>query len=226
MNDPLRLPTREGYDLWAALYDAEDNALIALEGPLLLRLLGDVRGLDLLDVGCGTGRHALALAAAGARVTALDFSPGMLATARAKPGAERIDFRTHDLAAPLPAADATFDRVLCALVLDHIADLPALFGELARVARPGGAVCVSVMHPAMNLRDVEARFTDPATGRQVRPRSFPHRVSDYVMAALGAGLRLTHLSEHAVDADLAARSPRAVKHLGWPLLLLMRLAVP
>jgi hypothetical protein len=48
-------------------------------------------------------------------------------------------------------------------------------------------------------------------------------MSDYLMAAAQAGLRLEHISEHAADAALAARSPRAAKYLGWPMLLLMKL---
>jgi SAM-dependent methyltransferase len=217
------LPTREGYDRWAAIYDGEENPLVSLEESLLGGLLGDVGGLDALDVGCGTGRHALRLAANGARVQAVDFSEEMLARARAKPGAEAVTFRAHDLARPLPFADRSFDRVLCGLVLDHIADLEGLFREMGRVCRPTGWVVASVMHPAMMLRGVQARFTDPQTGRETRPASCPHQLSDYVMAAVRAGLVLDHLSEHAVDEELAARVARARKHLGWPLLVLMRL---
>jgi len=58
----------------------------------------------------------------------------------------------------------------------------------------------------------------------ISPESHVHEISDYLMAAIGAGLRLDHVSEHAVDAALAARSPRATKYVGWPMLLLMRLA--
>ena len=84
------LPTREGYDRWAAHYDADANPLVALEGQHVGELLGDVRGLAVLDVGCGTGRHALRLAVAGAQVQAVDFSEEMLARARAKPGADAV----------------------------------------------------------------------------------------------------------------------------------------
>src|SRR5262245_21728922 len=149
---PIELSTREGYDRWAEVYDGEGNPLVALEEPLLDRLLGDVRGLAVADIGCGTGRHALRLAAAGARVSAVDFSEEMLRRARAKPGAEAIDFRAYDLAEPLPFADQSFDRVVCGLVVDHIRDLAGLFGEMRRVCRPGGFVVVSTMHPALMLR--------------------------------------------------------------------------
>ncbi|MBI4578804.1 MAG: hypothetical protein HY718_03825, partial [Planctomycetes bacterium] len=53
------LPTREGYDRWSSIYDGEDNPLIELEEPIVAGLLGDVHGLEVADIGCGTGRHAL-----------------------------------------------------------------------------------------------------------------------------------------------------------------------
>lgn len=223
-SDPAieQLPTREGYDRWAAVYDGEANPLVLLEEPRVLELLGDVRGQDVADLGCGTGRHALRLVTAGARVTALDFSDGMVARARAKPGWERVRFIAHDLTLKLPLADRAFDRVLSCLVLDHIGDLAAFFAECRRICRPDGFVLVSVMHPALMLRGIQARFIDPDTGRDVRPRSHPNTIADYVMGALQAGLRLDHLSEHVVDAELASRAPRAVKYVGWPLLLLLR----
>src|SRR5947208_2933976 len=66
------VPTRIGYDRWAVVYDGEDNPLVLLEEQHLGALVGDVAGLDVADIGCGTGRHALRLATAGARVTAPD----------------------------------------------------------------------------------------------------------------------------------------------------------
>ncbi len=217
------LSTREGYDRWAEVYDTDGNPLIALEEPEVDRLLGDVAGLAVADIGTGTGRHAIRLADAGARVTAVDFSEQMLARARAKAGARDITFVCHDLTHGLPMVDASFDRVVCGLVVDHIADLAGLFGELKRIARPDGIIAVSVMHPAMMLKGVQARFTDPATGRETRPASHPNQLSDYVRAAVTAGLSIAHISEHAVDVALAARLPRAHKYLGWPMLFLLGL---
>jgi malonyl-CoA O-methyltransferase len=218
------LPTREGYDRWAAIYDGEDNPLVALEAPHVARLLGDVAGLSIVDLGCGTGRHALELARAGARVVALDDSPGMLERARQKPGASAVRFVAHDLARPLPFDDATFDGAISCLVLDHVADLGHFFRETRRVLRPRGFAVVSVMHPALMLRGVQARFTDPVTGRETRPASVANTISDYVGAALRSGFVLDQISEHAADEALAARHPRAEKYVGWPMLFLMRLS--
>src|SRR5215212_7758758 len=175
------LPAREGYDRWAPVYDHDANPLQALEEPHLRELVGDVRGLSVLDLGCGTGRHTLWLAAAGARVTAVDFAEGMLAEARRKPGAEAVRFLAHDLHDPLPLPDGAFDRVVSRLVLEHLRDLGGFFREARRVLRPGGRAVVSAMHPAMFLRGSQARFTDPASGELVRPGSLPHSVADFVM---------------------------------------------
>ena len=220
---PEILSTRDGYDRWAEIYDDEDNPLIRLEERCLPAALGDLRGLLVVDLGCGTGRHAIAAAASGALVTAVDFSEPMLARARAKPGAEAVRFVVHDVARPLPFDDAAFDVVLCCLVLEHIADVDGFFREVRRIRRPAGRAVLTAMHPAMMLRGITARFADPATGRDVRPRSYANQISDYVMAATRAGLRFEHLSEHPVDEELAACSPRARRYLGWPLLVVMRL---
>lgn len=223
MDGPQHVSTREGYDLWSEIYDADDNALIAVEEPLVHALLRGVQGLRIADVGCGTGRHAIPLALSGARVDAYDFSGGMLARGKSKPGAERVNWIERDITLGLPCADSTYDRVLSALVSDHIADVAGFFAELRRICRPEGFILATTVHPAMLLRGVTARFTDPRTQRETRPAAERHQISDYVTAVLKAGLRIDRMSEHAVSAALAERSERARKYLDWPILLLMLL---
>lgn len=216
---------RPGYDRWADVYDVDGNPLLLLEEPQVVALLGDVRGRTVADIGCGTGRHTLRLAAAGARVAALDFSAGMLARAEAKAAAaglsNAITFQAHDLAQAWPLPTAAYAGVVCSLVLEHIPDLGHFYGELRRICAPDGRIIISELHPAMALRGISARFTDPASGRETRPRSMGHTISDFVTAGLRAGLELTHISEHSVDAALAQRAPRAEKYLGWPMLLML-----
>lgn len=214
---------RAGYDRWAAVYDHDANPLQALEGPAVRAAVGDPRGLAALDLGCGTGRHALWLADAGAAVTAVDFSEGMLAEARRKPGAEAVRFVAHDLHRPLPFPDGAFDLVVSGLVLEHLRELGPFFAEARRVLRPGGRAVVSAMHPAMFLRGTQARFTDPASGEVVSPGSVAHSVGAFVMAAVRAGFGLAGVDELAPDEALAARVPRAAKYVGWPMLVVLSL---
>jgi ubiquinone/menaquinone biosynthesis C-methylase UbiE len=214
---------RAGYDQWARVYDHDQNPLVALEEPVVRRELGDVAGLAVLDLGCGTGRHALWLAAQGASVTAVDFSEGMLEEARHKPGAEAVRFLAHDLHEPLPFGDRSFDLVVSGLVLEHLQHLDHFFAEAHRMLRPGGRAVVSAMHPAMFLKGSQAAFTDPATGDKVRPGSFAHSIADFVMAGVRARFSLEAIVEDAPDAAFAERYPRASKYVGWPMLVVLRL---
>ena len=214
---------RAGYDRWAEVYDHDANPLQALEDPLFRAAVGDPRGLTALDLGCGTGRHALWLNAAGANVTAVDFSAGMLSEARRKPGAERIRFICHDVHRPSPLGDGEFDLVVSGLVLEHLRDLDGFFTEIRRVLKPAGRAVISAMHPAMFLRGSQARFTNPATGELVQPGSVPNSISAFVMATLRANLHISSIEEFAPDAVFAARYPRAEKYIGWPMLAIMEL---
>jgi malonyl-CoA O-methyltransferase len=221
VSDPLA-NVRAGYDRWAAVYDHDANPLQALEGPVVRAAVGDPRGLAALDLGCGTGRHALWLAEAGATVTAVDFSEGMLAEARRKPGAERVRFLAHDLLSPLPFG-TDFDLVVSGLVLEHLPHLGPFFAEARRVLRPGSRAVISGMHPAMFLRGSQARFTDPLSGECVLPGSVPHSISAFVLAAVRAGFRLEDVAEVAPDEDFASRYPRAGRYVGWPMLVTLSL---
>ena len=180
VHDPLS-GVRDGYDRWARVYDYDANPLPALEDPQVREALGDVRAREVLDLGCGTGRHTEWLVAGGARVTAVDFSEAMLEQARRKVPAADVRFIVHDRHEPLPLDDASFDAVVSGLVLEHLRDLDAFFAEAHRVLRPQGRAVVSAMHPAMFLRGSRARFTDPDSGEIVAPGSLPHRLGEFVM---------------------------------------------
>jgi malonyl-CoA O-methyltransferase len=214
---------QRGYDRWAPVYDHDGNPLVALEEPLMKEAVRDVRGLDVLDLGCGTGRHSEWLARAGANVTAVDFSLGMLERAGRRTHGLNVRLVVHDLHEPLPFPNAAFDVVVSGLVIEHLTSPRAFFTEIHRVLEPGGTAVVSAMHPAMALKGTRARFTDPETGEVVEPGSHPHQLGDFVMAALGAGFVLERISERAPDAELAARYPRAEKYVGWPMLVVLEM---
>ncbi|MBP3957380.1 class I SAM-dependent methyltransferase [Gemmata sp. G18] len=100
--------------------------------------LGNLRGTHALDYGCGHGMAAVAMARAGATVTAFDLSPGYVNEARARAAANGV--RIECVAADgedLPFPDASFDAVWGNAILHHL-DLAKAGTELRRVLKPGG----------------------------------------------------------------------------------------
>jgi len=110
-------------------------------------------GDRVLDMGCGGGRHAFSVYRRGADVVALDMSEkdlrevevmfrAMELEGEVPAGASATAVRGNAYA--LPFADASFDRVIAAEVLEHLPDDVDAMTELARVLRPGGLIAVTV----------------------------------------------------------------------------------
>jgi 2-polyprenyl-6-hydroxyphenyl methylase / 3-demethylubiquinone-9 3-methyltransferase len=117
---------------------------------------GDLRGVRLLDVGCGGGYLAEALAGAGAVVTGVDLSATTIAAARRHAAARglAIDYRVADATA-LPFADGAFDVVLSSDFLEHVSDrLDAVIAEQARVLRDGGVLGFETVNRTLRARVV------------------------------------------------------------------------
>jgi SAM-dependent methyltransferase len=116
--------------------------------------LGLAPGDRVLDLGCGAGRHAFEAYRRGARVIAFDYDAAELkdvdamfaamSTEDATLGEPGCGACTNGDATRLPFADASFDRVIAAEVLEHIPDDVAAIRELTRVLRPGGTMAVTV----------------------------------------------------------------------------------
>lgn len=140
-------PTHYSYAVYRDPAMAERFDAMRFSGPIgtliaeaqervLLDFLGDIRSQTILDVGTGTGRAALALAARGAVVRGLDASAEMLAVARRRADAAglRIDFTTGDAHA-LPVDDRSVEASVSLRVLMHTPGWEQCIAELCRVTR-------------------------------------------------------------------------------------------
>ena len=213
--EDVELDVRPGYAAWAPLYDDDGNPLIALESPAVRSRFGSLEDRRVIDIGCGTGRHSLALAEARPRALfALDVTGEMMAIARRKLQGRPVHFVRHAFPRALPFPDATFDLAVLCLVIEHIPDLGEAFAELRRILARGGRAIVSTLHPDRTAEGQRARFIDPLTGTR-RPITTYHRtVGEYLAAASASGLVLEGEESLCVTPDLAAALPRASRYLG------------
>jgi SAM-dependent methyltransferase len=134
------------------MWDAGNFAAVAERitecGELVVDRAGVEPGMEVLDVACGTGNASIPAARAGARVTGLDFAPGLLEIARerAADAMVEIDFVEGDAQA-LPFGDASFDRVVSTFGHMFAPDHARAAAEMKRVLRPGGVIAVACWTP-------------------------------------------------------------------------------
>jgi len=157
----------------------------------------DVRpGQWLLDAGCGEGRHCFGALERGAHVVGLDLDREALARA-ARPlrarGRQlgRLAEMVHGNAFRLPFPDATFDRVICSEVMEHVHDYPAAARELARVTKPAGRIAVTVPTATsehLYLRAGDHYFESPGGHIRIfRPRELAGALAAAGFATQGVG---------------------------------------
>lgn len=146
-SEPLALDAYEQLaEAYAARVDTKPHNAY-YERPATLSLLPDVKGLHVLDAGCGPGVYSEWLLRRGAHVVALDVSPSMLERAKARVG-PGVEFHRADLGADLDFLQAcAFDIVLAPLVMDYVADWRAVFQRFHRALKPRGLLVFSVGHP-------------------------------------------------------------------------------
>lgn len=198
-------------------------------------MLGDLTGRRLLHLACANGNDSLSWAVLGATVTGVDISDDAVDMANRTAAATGLDATfvcadVYHLPAGLPAFDVVY------MSAGGVCWMPDL-DRWAQIIRdqlvPGGTAAVFEHHPLWEVLaaadgrltpqfDYFARQPHPltATDGSKRPRgwipeaeltSFIWPVGDVIASLAGAGLRLTHFSEHPVPAMYAGLGPRA----GW-----------
>ena len=231
---------------------ATDSYSENIERPGIERLAGDVTGLNILDLACGSGVYALWFAERGAKVTGLDLSEKMIALATESAAKTEVDaeFRVADMTRQIPFEAQSFDLVFTATALHYVEDLAATMREIARVLKPGGHLIASVLHPMSTARFPLANWEelpDPSTwepqyfGSARRSIETPwnayaevdkdgqriscnhHTIEDYWSAITGAGLKVTDLAEPLPPEDFAARNmPRYEEAMRVPIYLIFK----
>jgi 2-polyprenyl-6-hydroxyphenyl methylase/3-demethylubiquinone-9 3-methyltransferase len=166
----------------AAVATKPHNALY--ERPAMLSLLPEVRGLRVLDAGCGPGLYAEWLAQQGASVVAVDGVTRMVELAQERTRGLAVEARVANLEEPLQwLADASFNLVMSPLVLDYIRDWRKVFREFNRLLVKGGRLVFSTVHPAFDWialhRSRESYFAVELVSAYFTGFGEPHHFIEY-----------------------------------------------
>jgi len=153
---------------------------------------GDLLGRRVLDIGCGTGRVAAALAERGARVWGVEPEPRMAELAR-----KRLSTVKIAPAEQLPFKDGWFDRAVMVLVI-HLVDRPRAFAEARRVLAPDGRLVIATFDPAHFERYWLNRFYPSLEGIDRSRFPEPTALQRELEEAGFGSVRLLPLTQQAV----------------------------
>jgi SAM-dependent methyltransferase len=202
-----------------------------------------------LEVGCGEGQVARAIAAAAdaavARVVVGADPTANQVTEAVRRARGPVYLRAP--ASPLPFADATFDAVVVCLVLEHVDDLDGALGEIGRILQPGGRLVLMLNHPLLQAPGsgwIDDQVLDPPeqywrigsyltesanveeVERDVFIRFLHRPLHRYVNGLLAAGLRIERLLEPAPPQGFLARAPEYPDAADIPRLMVLVAAAP
>lgn len=156
-----------------------------LNGPALKRMIGEVKGKRVLDVGCGEGYFSRFFAKMGAEVTGIDFSEDMIRAAVGEEERHPLDVRYHvaDAANLYMLRTETYDVAFCFMALMDISDHEGAISEVSQLLKIGGKFIVLIPHPCFTApRVVDGEIV---TGWESRIREdgskeyLYNRVDDY-----------------------------------------------
>jgi SAM-dependent methyltransferase len=153
-------------------------------------------GHRVLDAGCGEGRHCFGCLERGAQVVGFDLD-----FASMRDASKRLRLRAGELSSlgemtqgnifRLPFPDATFDRVICSEVMEHVHDYKGAAAELARVTRPGGKVAVTIPTATsehLYLRLGDEYFESPGGHIRIfKPRQLAEGLAAAGLSTTGVG---------------------------------------
>jgi ubiquinone/menaquinone biosynthesis C-methylase UbiE len=169
-----------------------------------LRLLGDVKGRRVLDLGCGGGQDAIALAKQGATVIGVDASAELLAIARrlAEQEGVKVELRHGDLADLAFVQSDSIDLVLSASALEYIEDIGRVFRQVHRVLKVGAPLVLSTVHPAWRVAEGRSYFDRGPIEVQLDGvvfTEYAHTFADLALGLARANFRVETILEPEPD---------------------------
>ena len=189
---------QQAYNVWANNYDSVENKTRDLEAKALRKMVSG-ENLNILEIGCGTGKNTEFLQTKAKYLIGADFSAEMLARAKAKITAENVEFRQLDVCETWDFAANSFDLITCSLALEHIENIDFVFNEARKVLCENGRFYIGELHPFKQYLGTKARFE---TGSGIfELECFVHHVSEFFAVAVKNNFEVIELKEWFDDDD-------------------------
>lgn len=189
---------KEAYNSWSQTYDEVENKTRDLEAKALRQLIKG-EDLNILEIGCGTGKNTEYLQTIAKHLIGADFSNEMLAKAKEKITNKNVEFQQMDLRETWNFSEKSFDLITCSLALEHIESIDFVFAQANRVLSPNGKFYFGELHPFKQYQGSKARFE---TGSGVfELECFVHHISEFFEAATKNGFNCLDLKEWFDDND-------------------------
>ncbi len=193
-----------------------------LNRPALLSVLPQLKGLNVLDAGCGTGWFTDYFVSQGALVTGLDVSPEMIERTKARVSSATV--LQANLAEPLKLESESFDLILSSLTLQYLESWSATFNEFHRILKANGIFIFSVHHPFEEFKlSGENYFEVEERKRKGGQISFRRSLSTMTETLHQTGFVIERMLEPLPDAAYAKTDPEGYEGLlKFPGLLAIR----
>lgn len=204
----------------------KDYTRDGLNNPATFDLIGDVKGLVVLDLACGEGYNTRFLAKRGAKVTGVDFSERLIEYARIEEESEKlgIQYCILDAAHLKGLADSYFDLVTCFMALQDIENCGKAMSEVSRVLKLGGRFVFSIPHPCFERIRLNGKKIDAASryfeetkyliewnmerlSTPFRTITFHRTLTDYFDALYSNNLHVSRLVEPRLTEQACKRYP-------------------
>lgn len=153
---------------YKALRDSDCNANDLIEQPAMRKLLPDLNGKSVLDLGCGYGHNCADFVSRGAaRVVGIDISEKMLAVAKEESANEKIEYRNMSMT-DISELGETFDFIYSSLAFHYVQDFDAFAKAMYSVLNVGGQLLFSQEHPIITSTvDGAGHFNKNENGEKV-----------------------------------------------------------
>jgi len=192
----------EAYDLWAANYDNQPgNLMLDLDQALFLKMLQtlDIKGKNVADIGCGTGRHwAKILKQDPAGLTGFDVSAGMLKKLNEKFPEAKTHQITDDLFSTVESR--SFDVIVSTLTVAHIENINAALLAWCRILKGNGDIILTDFHPDILASGGKRTFRHQNSSIAVK--NFVHTTGLVQHILLSQGFRLLFHKELTINESV------------------------